>query len=73
LEKYARASFESVAPTVTASGSDAGDLLAALPLLLPAATATMMPARCAAATALLTAWLLTPPSDMDSTEGRWLS
>jgi hypothetical protein len=58
------------APTVMADGARAGEVLAALVALLPAATVTWMPEPVSEATALSRAVLAEPPSDMVAIEGR---
>lgn len=52
-----------------ASGAEAGELSHALPLSLPAAAVTTIPAVCAAATARLKAFEKPPPRDMQITPG----
>lgn len=74
LEKEDLASLLVVDPTVMASGADAGLLLQASPLSLPAATTTTTPASWAARTARLTASERPPPRDIEMTAGvpAWL-
>jgi hypothetical protein len=57
LENEARASFELVAPTVIADTADAGEVLHASALLLPAAATYTMPSAVARPIALLRAEL----------------
>lgn len=61
LEKLERESRDDTAPTVIASGSDAGENVLASRLLLPAATTTVMPSRTALATARFIEELRDPP------------
>src|SRR4051794_21298549 len=73
LEKDARLSLMSVAPTVNADGALAGEVLqASAPLSLPAATAKVTPEATALATAWSSAALAPPPRLMLATAG-WMA
>jgi len=73
LEKLERASVLVLEPTQMPKGADAGEVLQAFALLLPAATTITAPARWAPSTASLDAWLKPPPKDMEPTRApaRW--
>ena len=76
FEYEARASFDPVAPTVSAFGVDAGDEPQASALELPAATAKVMPSAIAFCVAVLSAAEYPPPRLMLATAGTpvtWLA
>jgi len=65
FEKPERASVFVLEPTQMLKGAEAGEKVHALALLFPAATTITAPARWAASTALLEAWLKPPPNDIE--------
>ena len=69
FENEERASVLVVEPTVIAFGARAGELLQALALSLPAATAMVMPSVIARCTASSVACEAPPPRDMFATAG----
>jgi hypothetical protein len=69
LENDERASAEVVEPTVTASGSPAGEVWQALALLFPAATTKTTPSRTPFCTAISSAEDRPPPRLMLATAG----